>query len=361
MIHQRRLSRRVLLGGGIGLAGLASNLLALPLASQNAQASSAMTKISVMTDTANTFKRSNRALAVPTSLADLPFMNPIDPLTVGFDPSQLLVTSDPGTVSKLANGQTLRQFTLTVTNQTILPAAGQQFKALVANGQVPGTTFRATQGDHIRVNFTNNSDTAIGMNFSGIQSNANDALLKPVAPNTSMVYNFNAETFGLYLYQGFKLPLAENLVKGLYGMFIIDPPTQRPKATELFMMLNGFVFNPITQPLPRSNDLYAINSVGYHFVRNPITGIVANQLVRIYLANVTEFDLLNSFHLHGTVFNIYRSGTSLKPAEADSTIMLGPGQRAILEFTFRLPGQYMFHTYQGEFADLGCMGIFDVK
>jgi manganese oxidase len=361
MIKQRRLSRRMLLGGSIGLAGLASNLLALPLGQKSAQASSAITTIAIETGKTNTKRSSNIPSAVPPSLADLPFMETLDPLTIGFDPSDLLITSDPGKVSKLASGQTLREFTLTITNQTILPAAGQQFKALATNGQVPGTTLRATQGDHIRINFTNNSDTDIGMNFTGIQSSANDALLKPVASNTSTVYDFEAGIFGLYLYQGFKLPLAENLVKGLYGMLIIDPPTPRPKATELFMMLNGFVFSPITQPLPRSNDLYAINSVGYHFIRNPIGGIAANQLVRVYLANVTEFDLLNSFHLHGTVFNIYRSGTSLKPAEADSTIMLGPGQRAIIEFSFQFPGQYIFHTYQGEFADLGCMGMFNVQ
>src|SRR2546422_3226331 len=106
MINRRRLSRRVLLGGGIGLAGLASNLLALPLGLKSAQASSAITKISIMTDTPHISQTSNRALDVPPSLADLPFLNPLDPLTIGFDPSELLVTSDPGKVSKLASGQT---------------------------------------------------------------------------------------------------------------------------------------------------------------------------------------------------------------------------------------------------------------
>jgi FtsP/CotA-like multicopper oxidase with cupredoxin domain len=79
------------------------------------------------------------------------------------------------------------------------------------------------------------------------------------------------------------------------------------------------------------------------------------------LVNVTEFDSLNSFHVHGTLLNIYRSGTSLQPNEANNTIMLAPGQRAILEFSFKTAGQYIFHAYQGEYADLGYMGIFDVK
>ncbi len=35
-----------------------------------------------------------------------------------------------------------------------------------------------------------------------------------------------------------------------------------------------------------------------------------NELVRVYLVNITEFDLVNSFHTHATFFNEYRTGPS---------------------------------------------------
>ena len=40
------------------------------------------------------------------------------------------------------------------------------------------------------------------------------------------------------------------------------------------------------------------------------------------------------------------------------TVMLCQGERAILETTFRYPGEFMFHAHQSEFAELGWMGLF---
>ena len=80
--------------------------------------------------------------------------------------------------------------------------------------------------------------------------------------------------------------------------------------------------------------------------------------VRIYLVNVTEFDLINSFHLHGMFFDVFKTGTSLTPTEKTDTLMLCQGERAILETTFRYPGDFMFHAHQSEFAELGWMGLF---
>jgi FtsP/CotA-like multicopper oxidase with cupredoxin domain len=80
--------------------------------------------------------------------------------------------------------------------------------------------------------------------------------------------------------------------------------------------------------------------------------------VRIYLVNLTEFDLINSFHLHGMFFDVFKTGTSLMPTEKTDTLMLCQGERAILETTFRYPGDFMFHAHQSEFAELGWMGLF---
>ncbi|MDQ2654249.1 MAG: multicopper oxidase domain-containing protein, partial [Chloroflexota bacterium] len=45
------------------------------------------------------------------------------------------------------------------------------------------------------------------------------------------------------------------------------------------------------------------------------------------------------------------------------TIMQVQGQRGILEFSYKgyEPGLYMFHAHVSEFAELGWMGVFDVR
>jgi len=75
---------------------------------------------------------------------------------------------------------------------------------------------------------------------------------------------------------------------------------------------------------------------------------------------LTEFDLINSFHLHGNMFRLYRTGTNVDQYEYTDTVMLCQGERCIIEFSYKYPGMYMFHAHQSEFAELGWMGFFNV-
>jgi FtsP/CotA-like multicopper oxidase with cupredoxin domain len=86
--------------------------------------------------------------------------------------------------------------------------------------------------------------------------------------------------------------------------------------------------------------------------------------VRVYLVNITEFDPVNSFHLHGNFFDYFDHGTTLTPTlRTVDTVMLCQAQRGILEFNFagHEPGKYMFHAHQSEFAELGWMSFFEVR
>ena len=141
--------------------------------------------------------------------------------------------------------------------------------------------------------------------------------------------------------------------KGLYGAFIIDPPDPRPPARELVMVMNGY-----DTDADGGNNFYTVTGLSFYFAKYPIT-VSKSELVRIYLINLTEFDLINSFHLHGDMFRLYRTGTALE-SEFTDTVMLCQGERAILEIDFQNTGLFMFHSHQSEFAELGWMGFFNV-
>jgi FtsP/CotA-like multicopper oxidase with cupredoxin domain len=121
----------------------------------------------------------------------------------------------------------------------------------------------------------------------------------------------------------------------------------------MVMVMNAFDTN-----FDGENEVYAVNTAAHFHMHEPIR-VKVGQLVRIYLVNVTEFDLVNSFHLHGMFFDVFRTGTRLESHETTDTLMLCQGERAILETRFRYPGQYMFHAHQSEFAELGWMGLFE--
>ena len=256
--------------------------------------------------------------------------------------------------TKQPNGTLLREYDIFAVDRDIEIAPGVFFPAWTFNGQVPGPTIRVTEGDRIRINFVNQGAHPHTIHFHGWHHPSMDGSLPEhqVMPGQKFMYEFDAEPFGLHLYHCHAVPLKRHIHKGLYGVFIIDPKEPRPPADEMVMMMNAFDTN-----FDADNEVYAVNTVANHHMVDPIR-VKVGELVRIYLVNVTEFDLLNSLHLHGMFFDVFRTGTSKSTSEVTDTLMLCQGERAIIETRFRYPGDFMFHAHQSEFAELGWMGLF---
>jgi len=276
------------------------------------------------------------------------------PQGAGIDPIAFLTSFDYGEVSRRANGQRVREYSVTAKDRRLEVMPGLFYDAWTFNGQVPGPTLRATEGDLIRVHFTNAGSHEHTIHFHGFHAANMDGVFEQIPPGGTYLYEFEAGPFGLHLYHCHTMPLKRHISKGLYGAFIIDPKSPRRPAHEMVMVMNGFDVN-----YDFENEVYAVNTVPFAYQAQPIV-LRRRELNRIYLVNVLEFDLINSIHLHANFFHVYRTGTSLEPGEFTDTISMGQGERHILEFTYDRTGKFMFHAHQSEFAELGWMGLFDV-
>jgi FtsP/CotA-like multicopper oxidase with cupredoxin domain len=280
----------------------------------------------------------------------------------GFHPTEILRDFDYGRSRRLASGRVLREWEIVAQDREIEVAPGVKFEAWTYNGRVPGPTLRAREGELLRIHFVNGSEHPHTMHFHGIHSALMDGMPGigenrgggQIEPGEAFTYEFDATPFGLHLYHCHVAPLAAHIARGLYGAFVIDPKQGRPEADELVMVMNGFDTN-----FDLANEVYAVNSVGFHHVDEPVA-VGREELVRIYLVNALEYDPLNSFHLHGNFFNYFPTGTSLEPSEFTDTVIQGQGQRGILELKFPYDGDYMFHAHVSEFAELGWSGFFRV-
>jgi manganese oxidase len=248
----------------------------------------------------------------------------------------------------------VREYELVALDRRIEVAQGVFFEAWTYNGSAPGPVIRATEGDLLRVNFVNRGSHPHTIHFHGIHPAKMDGVFEIVAPGDSFTYEFPARPAGMHLYHCHATPLKKHIHKGLYGAFIIDPKEPRPPAQELVMVMNGFDTDGDGE-----NNFYTVNGKSFYYARYPIR-VRRSQTVRIYLANLTEFDLLNSFHLHGDFFRYYPTGTG-DQFEYTDTVVLAQGQRGIIEIDFSNTGLFMFHAHQSEFAELGWMGFFDVR
>lgn len=280
----------------------------------------------------------------------------VDHAANGFDPTSILTDFDYGTVSTLPSGQTLREYRFIAQIKDIEVVPGIVYQAWTYNGRVPGPTIRAREGDRIRINFLNATSHPHSIHFHGIHPAEMDGVFEPVPPGGQFVYEFDAEPFGVHLYHCHIMPLATHISRGLYGAFIVDPPGGWPKADrEFVMVMNGFDLD-----FDMANDVYAVNTIPFHYDRHPIA-IKTGELVRIFLVNILEFDPINSFHLHANLFQYYPTGTSLTPSEYTDMIAQMQAQRGMLEFRYKYPGKYMFHAHKTEFAELGWTGNFLVE
>ncbi|MFB6236740.1 MAG: multicopper oxidase domain-containing protein [Halopenitus sp.] len=312
------------------------------------------------------------------------------------------------------NGRTVREFELTAVDTTISIAPGIEFPAWAYNGQVPGPTLRAVEGDLIRVKFKNLGRHAhtihphlrnLNPKMDGIPQNGPGVL----DTGESFTYEWIAQPAGTHFYHCHSLPLKEHIHRGLYGTIIVDPDPERVRENprdyvnyqgpmtrelrkelvaeaksrnheypendevqELVMVMNAFDTN-----FDGGNEVYAANTRAFAYGVGETDGqgnwkpgqtirpiqVDGQKPIRIYLSNATEFDLINSFHTHSQFFDYYDHGTMLKPTRKTvDTIEQVQAQRGIIELDYsdHQPGLYMFHAHVSEFAELGWMSFFEV-
>jgi FtsP/CotA-like multicopper oxidase with cupredoxin domain len=280
----------------------------------------------------------------------------IDPKTAVVDPMKYLREFNYGRTSALSNGTTLREFTLIASDQqTKEVSPGVFYNVWTFNGTIPGPTLRATEGDLVRVTLINNGTKFHSIHFHGIHKSEMDGVFEGIAPGGKFTYEFTAEPFGVFPYHCHMQPLEEHITHGLYGVYIVDPKTPRPVADEMVMVMNGY-----DTDFDAENNFYTVNGIPYYYMHHPIQ-IDKNRLIRVYLVNMLEFDPINNFHLHANLFDLYRTGTKLIPDEYTDIVTMSQGERGILEFSYKYPGQYMFHAHKTEFAEKGWVGLFLVK
>jgi FtsP/CotA-like multicopper oxidase with cupredoxin domain len=339
-----------------------------------------------------------------------------------FDPHEFLRTFNTGhdgqdSITQSVyeeDGQRVREFEIVATRTPIEIAPGIEFTAWTYEGQVPGPTLRAVEGDLIRVTFTNRDAHAHTIHphlkntnpeMDGIPTNGPGVL----ETDESFTYEWKAQPAGTHFYHCHSMPLKEHMHRGLYGTIVVDPDPDRVRESprdyvnydgpidddytttlveeaktrnheyvenddvdELVMVMNSFDTN-----FDGGNEVYAVNTRAFAYgvgetdgrgnwapgeTKRPIQ-IDRNERQRIYLSNATEFDLVNSFHTHSQFYDYYDHGTTLRPTHKTvDTIMQCQAQRGIVELDYsdHQPGLYMFHAHQSEFAELGWMSFFEV-
>jgi len=223
------------------------------------------------------------------------------------------------------------------------------------NGTVPGPMIRVTEGDRVRINFTNNLPEATTIHWHGITvPNAMDGVpgvtQEAIQAGETFAYEFEARPAGTFMYHShFDSDVQVGI--GLYAPFIIDPAQSAEPAPDVDMtlMLSEWrVIDGQTFPaMPMSGaepNYFTIN--GHAFPSTETITVQQGQRVRLRLIGIGQF--IHPMHLHGMPFDVVAIDGYPVPEgsrQTRDTLSVAPGERYDIEFVATEPGTWAFHCH----------------
>src|SRR5688572_26067221 len=134
----------------------------------------------------------------------------------------------------LSPARPVKEFRISVAeHEHELFPGGPKIQAWAFNGQVPGPVLRVTEGDLVRVHFTNNHTSNHTLHFHGMNlTNEHDGVAYghlghlEVKPGESRTYEFVADPAGTHMYHC-HVNSPQHIDMGMMGTLIVEPKSKR--------------------------------------------------------------------------------------------------------------------------------------
>jgi FtsP/CotA-like multicopper oxidase with cupredoxin domain len=222
------------------------------------------------------------------------------------------------------------------------------------NGQSPGPTIEAVEGDRVRIFVTNKLPEHTTIHWHGILLPSGmdgvGGLVQPQIPvGKTFVYEFDLVKSGTFMYH----PHADEMVQmamGMMGMFIVHPKDERRLRVDrdFVFLLNAYDIDPGSFT-PRINTMLDFNLWSWNSRVFPgIDHLVARtgERVRIRFGNLTMTN--HPIHLHGHDFEVTGTDGGWVPKAArwpEVTADVAVGQMRAIEFK-GVAGDWAFHCHK---------------
>jgi len=221
-------------------------------------------------------------------------------------------------------------------------------QALGYNKAWPGPTIRATEGDRVRVTFTNNLKETTGVHFHGVDfedffmDGVPFVTQKPFAPGESFTYEFTAAPAGTMMYHSHH-NASDQVGRGLLAGFLVDPKDD-PDPRKAYARRYGIGYDREYSWI--SNDTlggFTINGHGFPATVPVLAAVGEKVLIRF----MNEGIMMHPWHVHGNTMRVVaRDGRPLGPASFDcDTLGVNPGERWDAVITAERLGLWAFHCH----------------
>ncbi len=295
-----------------------------------------------------------QAASIPEApTTDSPAMQP--PLFPKSGPEyQPVVTLNGWTLPWRQNGD-WKEFHLVAEPVVREIAPGMKANLWGYNGQSPGPTIEAVEGDKVRIFVTNKLPEHTTVHWHGVLLPSGmdgvGGLTQPhIPPGKTFVYEFELKSSGSHMYH----PHADEMVQmamGMMGTFVIHPrdAAKHRVDRDFVFIMNGFDFNPGTF-VPKVSTMLDFNIWTWNSRVFPgIDPLVVRKgdRVRVRIANLSMTS--HPIHLHGHHFHVTCTDGGWVPETArwpESTIDVPVGSIRAFEAVADAPGDWAFHCHK---------------
>jgi len=236
------------------------------------------------------------------------------------------------------------------------------------NGQSPGPTIEAVEGDKVRIFVTNKLPEHTTVHWHGMLVPSGmdgvGGLTQPhIQPGKTFVYEFQLTKSGTFMYH----PHSDEMVQmamGMMGMFVVHPrdPKFMRVDRDFVFMLGSYRIDPGSY-LPKVAEMLDFNL--WTFNSRVFPGIDhipvrKGDRVRVRIANLTMTN--HPIHMHGHHFSVTCTDGGWVPESArwpETTIDLPVGAIRAYDFVADVPGDWALHCHKSHHT-MNAMGH-DVK
>ena len=236
------------------------------------------------------------------------------------------------------------------------------------NGTVPGPTLHGKIGDTFRITLTNKGTMGHSIDFHASKVAWSDEM-RTIQPGESLVYEFQADYAGAYMYHCGTAPALHHIGNGMYGAIIVDPANLEPVDGEFVIIQSELYLGPQGQPgdlTKMMNEQFAAVVFNGYFAQYKFAPIHVEAGKRYRLWVIDDGPNENSaFHIVGTIFDtVFKEGAYLlRPDDThggSQVLDLQPAQGGFVEFSFAEDGLYPFVTHKFANPGKGALGFFAV-
>ncbi len=273
----------------------------------------------------------------------------------------------PDDADESANGTlvgNVRTFTLEAEPVRWEYRDGQRVAAWAYNGQVPGPTLRANEGETIRVEFRNSLPMPTTVHWHGVdvpwkQDGVPGVSQPPVEPGKTYSYEFKATPAGTRWYHTHGSEMGDEATQidmGLSGALVISP---KAPARELPDVDRVLVLDEWSIGASGYNSAmlagHGAHTGGASFNVFTINGRAAPDIedivvkkgdrVRLRFVNASSVSY-HPMHVHGHQARVVAlDGNPVPSPTVRNVELLAPGQTADVEFIANNPGVWMMHCH----------------